>query len=204
MLNEEVEINNYSNVKSYSKHLLNISNSAYELVDNLLNWARLQQAIIKPEITSISLNELAKDTIRALIPKAEEKHITIEISVNPETKVDSDVNMLMVVLRNLISNALKFTPKNGKIEIGCNKKTNHYEISVKDNGTGVSPKIKEKLFKDKNNLTTSGTDGESGSGLGLLLVKDFVNKLGGDIWVESKPNEGSIFIFTIPKTKSNT
>ena len=204
LLNEEVESDNYSNVKSYSKHLLNISNSAYELVDNLLNWARLQQAIIKPEITSISLNKLAKDTIRALIPKAEEKHITIEISVNPETKVDSDVNMLMVVLRNLISNALKFTPKNGKIEIGCNKKTNHYEISVKDNGTGISPKIKEKLFKNKNNLTTSGTDGESGSGLGLLLVKDFVNKLGGDIWIDSKPNEGSTFIFTIPKTKSNT
>ena len=202
LLNEEVESDNYSNIKTYSRHLLNISNSAYELVDNLLNWARLQQSMIKPEITSIPLNELAKNTIKALLPKAEEKQITIEISVHPETKVDSDINMLMVVFRNLISNAIKFTPKTGKIEVGCNKKKSHYELFVKDNGSGINPDLKDNLFKNINGITTSGTEGESGSGLGLLLVKDFVTKLGGDIWVESKPNEGSTFIFTIPKTKS--
>jgi len=199
LLNEEVELDNYSNIKSYSKHLLNISSSAYELVDNLLNWARLQQAMIKPEITSISLNELAKNTIRALLPKAEEKQILIEVSIYSKIKVNCDSNMLMVVLRNLISNAIKFTPKNGIIEVGCNEKTSYYEIFVKDNGSGINPNIKDNLFKNITGISTSGTDGESGSGLGLLLVKDFVNKLGGKVWVDSKPNEGSTFSFTIPK-----
>lgn len=201
LLNEEVKSDNFNNVKLYSKQLLNISSNTFELVDNLLNWARSQQAMIKTETTSITLADLAKNTISVLMSKAEEKNINIKVSIDPETKVLSDNNMLMVVLRNLISNAIKFTYKGGMIEIGCVEKESHYIIFVKDNGQGIDQGVKDKLFKNNEGHATPGTESESGSGLGLLLVSDFVKKLGGKIWVESTPNKGSTFSFTIPKTQ---
>ena len=199
LLDEDVNSGDYSNIKTYSKQLVNASESAYELVDNLLGWARLQQAMIKPSITEISLNELCNNTIKTLLPKANQKQITIKVSIDSSIKANCDSNMLMVVLRNLLSNAIKFTQKMGIVEVGCNVKTNHYELFVKDNGYGIDKELKNNLFKNINGVSTSGTDGERGSGLGLLLVKDFIDKLGGEVWVESKPNEGSTFCFTIPK-----
>jgi len=113
-----------------------------------------------------------------------------------EVVVDSD--MLQVVLRNLISNALKFTPDKGIISISADQKLDHIEVSVADTGVGIQNEKLLTLFNKDTNETTAGTADEKGSGIGLVLCKDFVEKLGGTIWAESELGTGSVFKFTIP------
>jgi len=202
LLNEEVKSGDYNNVNYYSQQLLSISNSAYELVDNLLNWSRSQQEMIVAKFKSIPLIDLVNNTVTVLMPKAEQKQISIKVNVNSDIRVFCDSNMLMLILRNLISNAIKFTNKGGNIEIGCVEKPDHYIIFVKDDGIGINSDTTDSMFKNTIGFTTTGTESEQGSGLGLLLIKDFVNKLNGEIWVESTPEKGSTFSFSIPKEKS--
>jgi len=118
--------------------------------------------------------------------------------------VYADVNMLTTIIRNLVSNAIKFTPSGGEIVISARqfeKEPNFVYISVKDSGVGISEENQSKLFKIDKSFTTLGTHQERGTGLGLILVKEFVEKHGGKIWVESELGKGSVFSFTLPKGK---
>jgi two-component system sensor histidine kinase/response regulator len=180
------------------KDLAKTSDEAHILLENLLGWAKSQSNILKVIPEHISLNPLVRSVAGLLKLNAESKKIRIENKIPEKIKVFADLQMLNSLLRNLLSNALKFTPENGLIEIDAIKKNNNIEISVKDSGVGISELNLKKILDPEQPIQTVGTNKEAGSGLGLLLCKDFVEKNGGKIWVESEEGKGSTFTFTLP------
>ena len=129
---------------------------------------------------------------------AEQKHISLKQDIGQELNVTADLQMVKTILRNLICNAIKYTNENGKIVINALEKKKLVEVDVTDNGIGISKEIQKKLFKIDFLHSTPGTNDEKGTGLGLLLCKEFIELHGGDIWIESQPGRGSRFSFTLP------
>jgi PAS domain S-box-containing protein len=189
-----------------SEEYIKIINSAAKntliLLDNLLNWAKSQtgQLSYKPE--KIIFSEVVEEIIALSKTIAKSKNIALEYSCKDNLEIFVDVNMLNTVLRNLISNAIKFTNVGGHIKISAELKQNQVEITISDNGIGINKEKLTKLFSIASNTTTLGTADENGSGLGLVLCKEFIQKNNGDIWVESEENKGSNFIFTLPIYKA--
>lgn len=181
-------------------------------MQNLLEWSRAQTNRIDWKPKPISLREIVGNTITLLNGQAERKNITLETSIGYKTTVFSDEKMLQTVIRNLLSNAIKFTDEGGSIQITAREidadsttKQNNplVEISVIDNGIGISEEDISKLFRIDVHHTTIGTSKEKGTGLGLVLCKEFVEKNGGNIKVSSRIGEGSIFSFTLPSVKKS-
>jgi signal transduction histidine kinase len=141
---------------------------------------------------------ICNSAIETLIPAADAKNIRINYSETKETEIFADPDMLKTVLRNLVSNAIKFTNRGGTINISAEENPGIVIISVSDNGIGIPPENLTKLFDISEVLTTKGTASEPGTGLGLLLCKEFVEKHRGKIWVESEVGKGSNFKFTLP------
>jgi len=181
-------------INSSAKNTLN-------LLDNLLQWAKTQtgQIIFKPE--KINLVSVIKEALQISSSSAKIKNITLNYIPSDAIEVYPDVNMLKIVLRNLISNAIKFTNPNGKIEVSAIQNQNNIEITVSDNGVGMNEETLNKLFKIDATIISTGTAAEKGSGLGLILCKEFVEKQGGNIWAESEEGKGSDFKFTLPLYK---
>ena len=177
------------------------ANSTYDLLENLLAWARSQRNEIVYAPEEIKLQETVSSTIGLFTELTQNKEISIINHIPENTVVFADKNMLMTVLRNLISNAIKFTPNGKQIQIASDQNDSEQIVTIKDEGTGISPENQLKLFKNTEHLTTYGTNGEKGSGLGLLLCKDFIEKHNGKIWVESELGKGSTFKFTLPIKK---
>lgn len=173
------------------------SNEGLQLLENLLHWAKSQtgKLVFTPE--KLQVAALVTDTIKLMSLNAQSKHIGIEVKVPEEVNCFADRNMTSVILRNLVSNAIKFTPKNGGIIIEANVIKGEVCISISDNGVGIATEDLEKLFNIETSFSTIGTNHEKGSGLGLMLCKDFVTKQGGSIGVESEPGKGSRFFFTL-------
>ncbi len=173
--------------------------STLSLIDNLLVWANTQMGHIEYKPEHIDLLSIVQETIEQLRVTAKIKNISISFFQTEDYIVFADKNMLEIVLRNLISNAIKFSKPNGKIAIYAISINNQIEITVSDSGVGIGKDILSKLFTDNENITTNGTANEKGSGLGLMICKEFVEQLGGKIWVESEVGIGSEFKFTVPK-----
>jgi PAS domain S-box-containing protein len=178
-----------------------LNNSLYkqlDLLNTLLDWSRLQTGdfIVKSEF--ILLKDEISDILKPFELLASQKKIDLINTVKEDMSVFADLNMLSLIIRNLISNAIKFTKENGYVKISAIKKGNLVEISVEDTGVGISQDDIKKLFRMDHYYSTEGTLNESGSGLGLLLCKEIVDKNKGNIWVESELDKGSKFIFTIP------
>jgi len=173
--------------------------NTYDLLDDMLAWSRAQanKLSFKPEV--LCVNDLIKDVANNLILGAKNKNIDLYFALDKEVLILADKNMANAVLRNLISNAIKFTPRNGMVRIGQEEKETLLVISVSDNGVGISKADQAKLFDNTQIFTTYGTENEKGTGFGLLLCKDFVEKHGGEIWIESEQGKGSTFSFTMPK-----
>jgi PAS domain S-box-containing protein len=188
----------YEESKKYIKILNTNAKNTLILLDNLLNWAKSQtgQLSYKPE--KLLLSNVIKEIIALNILHADNKSIAINYSPSEEIIVFADENMLRTVLRNLISNAIKFTNINGAINILTTLKGNFAEVTISDNGIGMNENKRKLLFKIISNQTTKGTANENGSGLGLVLCKEFVQKNKGEIVVESKEGKGSTFKFTLP------
>ncbi|MBM1107167.1 tetratricopeptide repeat protein [Aurantibacter crassamenti] len=170
-----------------------------EMLNNLLLWAKtqMQGAKIKPQ--QIDVNDIVDENIVLLNPLAERKAITIVNNIAENTLSFSDKDYISIVLRNLISNAIKFTNRNGEININAIVKGNELEVSVQDNGVGMDLETQAKLFKEDNNImSTYGTNNEKGTGLGLSLSGDLVESNGGRIWVKSIKNKGTTMYFTMP------
>jgi len=189
--------------KKYASHIYESIHKSYKLLENLLIWARAQKdgLVFYPE--KINLYFFAKDIIELLKQSAEKKSITIENHINKEIIVDADQNMLATILRNLISNAIKFTSRGGNVKLSVKyslgKQNKSYaEISVQDSGMGVASKVKSNLFNLSESISTKGTEKEEGTGLGLILCKEFVEEHGGKIYVKSEHGKGSNFVFTLP------
>ena len=172
--------------------------SAYQLLENLLEWSRLQTGKV-PYIPGVyNLYDLILPTISMLAQTAKEKAITFEYNIDKTIMVEADKNMLSSIVRNLVSNAIKFTCSGGSIILSEISSDGFVEISVTDTGVGMQKEILENLFNLGGNISSKGTKNEEGTGLGLILCKDMVEKHGGRIWVESEVGKGSKFIFTIP------
>jgi signal transduction histidine kinase/ligand-binding sensor domain-containing protein len=169
-----------------------------KLLENLLEWAKSQTGKLLFNPMPIDLRELYNEEYILLHEMASGKHIELINSIPDGLIITADRNMIKTVLRNLVSNALKFTHKDGKVEVNAKSIGKQVEILVSDNGIGMTKEITEKLFRIDANLTTRGTADEKGTGLGLFLCKEFIEKHGGKIWVESEVGKGSIFKFSLP------
>ena len=174
------------------------TNKTSNLLSNLLIWANSQSGNLTYTPQKIEMVRHVLDVVSLLEIQAIKKEIEIYNNIDHNLSVSADVNMLNTILRNLISNAIKFTKQKGEIKILSSVKNNMVEISVKDNGVGMTAEDVENLFGIDVKNSNMGTANEQGSGLGLILCKDFVEKHGGEIWVKSTINEGSEFIFTVP------
>lgn len=174
------------------------ANDTYSLLENLLSWTRSQSESILVEKDAISLKTIVNDCVMMQIANAQNKNITLEAEIDEDIAITADYNMIQTALRNLISNAVKFTPKEGSITVSVSKTDKEALVAVSDTGVGISEENQKKLFNDETHFTTYGTNREKGSGLGLMLVKDFIEKNDGTIEVSSKLNKGSVFTIRLP------
>ncbi|MCL4548267.1 MAG: PAS domain S-box protein [Bacteroidetes bacterium] len=186
--------------KQYVEFIQESSKSMLSLVNSLLDWTRLQTGRIKFEPERINVKYVISKAIQILSGTALQKHINLVSDLTKDFYVHADENLLLQVFNNLISNAIKFTKPNGNIKIDATADIEKRQVrfSVKDDGIGIKKEDIAKLFKIDSKFTTAGTEGEKGSGLGLSLVHEIINKHGGNIWVESEYGHGAEFIFTIP------
>ncbi|WP_338762823.1 tetratricopeptide repeat-containing sensor histidine kinase [Bernardetia sp. ABR2-2B] len=169
-----------------------------ETLNNVLEWSKAQMQGLKPTPKNIDLNQIAQNQQKFFKSLAQSKEIEIINQVGEKTRVVADPNQIDVILRNLVGNALKFTPNEGKVSISSVVKNDSVIISVTDTGIGMSKENLNKLFKKDEHFTTQGTNNEAGTGLGLLLCRDFVEANGGKISVESEEGKGTSFIFDLP------
>jgi signal transduction histidine kinase len=176
----------------------------YRLLENLLDWANSQRGKISFNPESINLSKIIEEEFNMLYDIAKDKNIVLRSYVDNSYAIEADRNMVKTILRNLISNAIKFTHRSGNVEVRAAIRDNNAEITISDNGIGMSEETMAKLFRIDANLTTLGTENEKGTGLGLFLCKEFVEKHGGTISVESKPGNGSVFRFVLPAPTKHT
>ena len=184
-------------VEKYLSLINKSSQNGGTLLENLLQWSRAQTGSISFEPLSINLLEVANNVLDLLALEAQQKNIQITQTVDPVVFVFADENMIHTILRNLISNAIKFTNERGKIILKATSNSQMVEVSVVDTGVGISHENLQLLFNVETNISTKGTASETGTGLGLILCKEFVERNGGKIWVKSTLNKGSEFIFTL-------
>jgi len=177
--------------------------SVSELLDNLLQWSNSQLKGETVDYSVFSMNDLVNKQIELFETQALEKKIVLKNEINEDITVFADWNLIDIVMRNLISNAIKFCNASGVVIISGKEQEDRVEISVKDEGIGISPENIDKIFQEKGKFTTLGTNKEQGTGIGLMLCKDFIEKQNGSIGVESKVNEGTRFWFTLPSTNLN-
>ena len=185
-------------IEKYIEIVYNSANNTLTLLDNLLVWALSQNKEKNFKPIKINLYELLREEIENLKTLASQKQITLRHSVKPDLNVTADIQMVKTILRNLINNAIKYTNVNGEIIIDANEVNQYIEIAIKDNGIGISAEDQRKLFKIDAFHSTPGTHDEKGTGLGLLLCKEFVELHGGNIRIESEAGKGSRFAFTLP------
>jgi len=204
MLNEEINPENCEKSREIAGMINSSASTTYRLLENLLEWANSQRGKISFKPGQINLCELINEEFMTLDDLAEAKNIGLKVSCPQDLFAYADKNMIKTILRNLISNAIKFTHKNGQIEVNVADDKNGVKIAVSDNGIGISAESMAKLFKIDANHTSLGTENEKGTGLGLFLCNEFVSRHGGKIWVESEPEKGSVFLFIIPHDVSHT
>jgi PAS domain S-box-containing protein len=184
--------------KEYLNMIHSTAHNTLGLLDNLLNWATCQTGQIQCKSEKINVSTVIQEIVELSHSIAKPKNISLTQIEEDIIEIWSDEKMIKTILRNLISNAIKFTRHEGSICISVTAKLNQIEITVSDNGVGINEETRCKLFGITSNISTLGTSNEKGSGFGLVLCKDFVEKLGGNIWVESEEGKGSDFKFVLP------
>ncbi|MCB1159781.1 MAG: hybrid sensor histidine kinase/response regulator, partial [Leptospiraceae bacterium] len=189
-------------VKRRIELLVNTSENLYNLLENLLDWARLEKGNIPFEPEIFLLSPIILEVYDLFKMQTGQKRINLEYDCPLDLSVFADKNMVLTIIRNLISNAIKFTQEGGRVAILVKElKSSFVEVVVKDSGMGIHEKIKMGLFKIEKKVSMNGTNGETGTGLGLILCKNMVDKNKGSIWVESELGKGSQFHFTLPSEK---
>ncbi len=202
MLKEDFAILSEEEKLKYINDIGKASKQSYQLLENLLMWSQSESGRIEFNPQTLNLKLIILESKELLMPTAKNKNIEISVDCDDNLTVNADLQMLTTIFRNLISNAIKFTYPNGNVKIQAIEEPKEVKISIKDSGMGMSEETIKKLFKLNEVNTFNGTQGEKGTGLGLILCKEFVNYHKGKIWVESELGKGSTFIFTIPKKVS--
>jgi signal transduction histidine kinase len=179
----------------------NTSKKTYELMENLLEWSSVQTGTIPFYPKKLTLLMLLKNLEELYTQNLKSKEITLKIDVGPEISVYADKKMIETILRNLISNAIKFTHPNGTVSVSAEPGNDFVVIKVMDTGVGIKKEKLSELFQVDKVESTPGTAKETGTGLGLILCKELVEKQNGKMWVESKEDEGTTFYFTLPAEK---
>lgn len=203
LLIKNLQGENIEKSKLYVERIHGQTTHTLNLLDNLLSWAKAQTGKIKFEPERLCFRSIINEINTILNSPAVIKNISVKYTLPDNLIVFADSYMLQTILRNLISNAIKYTNSGGKIKVGAICRTDDIQICISDNGVGMCEEVKRTLFKTTSGITTAGTEKEKGSGLGLLICKEFVEKHGGKIWVESELGVGSKFYFTLPNHIDN-
>jgi PAS domain S-box-containing protein len=198
LLFENIDHMNISNIKDLAMILNDSAKGGYAILQNLLDWSRSQTGLIKFNPEKINLKELINENLSSMRLPAANKEINLYSDVEDDIYIFTDKNMINTILRNLLSNAIKFTRKNGNVSVKKEVTTSEVILSVKDTGVGIPEEKMKDLFNIETKNSLPGTENEQGTGLGLKLSKEFVEKLDGRIWVESEVDKGSEFKFAIP------
>ncbi len=188
-----------SELQEFIQAIEKTSRGVYNLLENLLDWSKIQTGRMEYMPKEFSLSVMAEEVKNLLETSAKSKKINLVSNIDESLKVYADMNMINTVLRNLTANAIKFTPANGIIEIAASRRENGVEVSVADSGIGISENDIKKLFRIDTTVTTLGTEGERGTGLGLILCKELVAKNNGEIFVASTIGKGTTFTFILPE-----
>ena len=199
MIAEEMNTMTLDQIQQIALSMRKSATNLYNLLDNLLEWSRLQRGITGFQPTSFTLITSISECLEPVKEFALKKEIEIKCDIPAKLQTFADLHMIQTIIRNLVSNAVKYTAKGGRVELLA--KTNHdksLEITVKDNGIGMNKEMIVNLFHLDQNTNRPGTEGEPSTGLGLIICKEFIEKHGGKIWVESSEGEGSAFHFTLP------
>jgi PAS domain S-box-containing protein len=195
-------IQNYktAEIEAVLKEINKTTRITIDLLEDILKWTKAQSGKIPFKPQKLAFTDIYENIIEILGPNALTKNIKINLLASDSLCLVADRDMLLTIMRNLLSNAIKFTKSGGEIKISAEEGPDYVSISISDNGIGIAPKDLNKLFKISEVHTTKGTAEEKGTGLGLLLCKEFVEKHGGEISVESEEGKGSTFVFTLSKT----
>ncbi len=200
LLMDKYEVMNPEQLSSLIKNIHSAGAHLSILLENLLQWSRTQTRKINYEPVAVDLFKIIEESFSLLSVNAKKKEILLHSGINPDTYALADVNMLKTIFRNLLSNAIKFSHMNAHVIVDIDDSDRHfYEISIIDNGIGISSEDISKLFRIDVHHSTNGTSNEKGTGLGLILCKEFIELNGGKIHVESRLNEGSKFVLFLPK-----
>jgi PAS domain S-box-containing protein len=199
ILVKQVMERNFEGIEDYSNIILNSSQRAMNLLMNLMEWSRSQTGRMEFSPQYLDIDVLINDATELLSEVAHQKSIAISRELPRNIRVFVDKAMIDTLLRNLISNAIKFTNPGGTIVVSAEQKQDEVMVTVSDNGVGINTDAMGKLFRIEESYSTKGTQNEQGTGLGLILCKEFIEKHGGEIWAESEVGIGSKFCFTIPK-----
>jgi len=197
-------INEYSTkeIENFIHVVYQSAIQTFNLLEDILMWAKTQLGKISFESQNLNFLEICEEINGNLKIIANSKNIKLNYSAHPHLIIWADKQMINIILRNLIANAIKFTPTNGNIDISAEIVNNMVVVTVSDNGVGIEPKVLDKLFNLAQIHTSPGTANEKGTGLGLILCKEFVEKHGGKIWVNSQFGQGSTFNFSLPLEKN--
>jgi len=186
----------------FLKQIYDSSKETYNLLENLLHWANSESGSLVPVPSEINLHELIKQSENLLLQNISNKKLKLTVTLDTNITVFADYNMTFTIIRNLLSNAIKFTPEGGEIHISSLEKNENYvQILVEDTGVGISKENLEDIMEVHSGFSTKGTNNEKGTGLGLKLIKEFVEKNEGKIKIESEVNEGTKISILLLKNK---
>lgn len=203
IITEEIQTMSIDEIKDISESMRTSATNIYNLLENLLEWSRLRRGGLDFIPVRVNLNKTINEGVSVLSESAKKKGVGLKIVIQGEMDVLADSHMLDAVVRNLISNAIKFSTQGGNVIVEADKSDKQYiEVKIRDSGIGMSPELKSKLFHINEKTSRPGTVGEPSSGLGLLLSKEFIERQGGRIWVESEEGKGSVFTFTVMQYQS--
>jgi len=200
LLNESMSSFTKEESQNMIQDSLRCAKDTYLLLENLLEWSRIQIGKTQVEETNFNLFNVAESAVQLFSTAIAYKNVSVDIDIDKNLQICADEYMIHSVFRNLFSNAIKFSTSNGKIIISSKSEMDFVTTCVEDIGIGISDKDMKKLFYTDTHYTTHGTDHEKGTGLGLILCKEFIEKNGGRIWVESEIGKGSRFLFTLRKS----
>lgn len=199
VLVEEIQTMNMEEIKGIAMNMKTSATNLYTLMENLLEWSRMQRGLVDFNPVKFNLVQRVKNCVDLIIGPARKKDIIIIYDILKDTQIIADCQMFDTIVRNLVSNAIKFTHKGGRITISATSSVNsQIEMKISDSGIGMNAELLDNLFRLGQQTNRRGTDGEPSTGLGLLLCKEFIEKQRGKIWVESLEGKGSTFFFSLP------